>query len=98
MQALQLMNSTYSDYLVTADKVLDGSTKREPDGEEHRWSVAYAHEDSTFEVTSDTMFDEDGDAFDGELISVGGGSYYYMYAKKITHKTGKVTYYRKEAV
>ena len=93
------MNSKYSDYVTTADTVLDGSLHENSSfGDPRIWTTVYAHEDITFELTSDTNFDESGDALDVELISVGGGSYYYMYATKITHKSGKATYYRNEAI
>lgn len=91
------MNAKYIDYVVTADSVLDGAALADSQGIPRSWVCAHAHEDSTFEVTSRTMFDEDGVALDAELITLAAGTYYYMNADKITHKTGKVSYYRNEA-
>lgn len=91
------MNKKYIDYVVTANKVLDGAGLKDSFGINRSWHMAFAHEASTFEITSDTMFDENGLPLSAELITVSAGDYYYMFANKITHKTGKVSYYRNEA-
>lgn len=91
------MNSIYSDYITVADTVLDGAVIKDPQQNEHRWCCAFANEDCTFELTSDTMFDSNGDPLGAELITLSQGSYYYLYANKITHKSGSATYYRQEA-